>query len=616
MEYFDGLVCTVKQYVRALGRAADQLAACSDRGAVVRAAADLLVSDFPAYLAMAWLPYDEGRGFRLSAHRGANAAEESGEPMLSDSDPLTLWVEEASRTQAPVYRVLQTGDQSQWWRRDDATAVVLPLLIEEETVGVLAAFFDEVLSDEATGALLALTKVVAMALDRASLAERQGRAPWISVWADDAEGGASESSDVVGHQLGVARSSSGDVLQREYARLRALQREARARIQAAEERLESRARLAAEHDAVLHQMAEGVVLADADGSIAFINDAGRRILGVGRAGMALRDYAEAFDVLMPDGRNIPWEERSLVRAIRRGESSINQVRLVRRADGTEVITESSAVPVFDADGRLLGAVLTLRDVTEQRNLDRQKDDFLTAVAHDLKAPLTTIKGFTQLLQLRASRSDMLSAVEVLDGLERIEMITSRMTVYVNELLDATRIEMGRGLDLFRRPVDLVALARQVAAERQESTIQHHLEVRTTQPALVGAWDGHRLERVLTNLLANAIKYSPAGGSISVDLEQEDGPGGPWAVLTVSDSGLGIPDADLPYIFDRFHRGKNVPKRIPGTGVGLTVVRQVVEQQGGTVSVTSVEGRGSSFTVRLPMESAQEAGEWASLGESG
>src|SRR5205085_140437 len=126
---------------------------------------------------------------------------------------------------------------------------------------------------------------------------------------------------------------------------------------------------------------------------------------------------------------------------------------------------------------------------------------------------------------------------------------------------------------------------------------HSIHVEATVSALVGLWDGARLERVLLNLFANAVKYSPDGGAISLTVSREDH----WAVVTVRDQGLGIPAADLPHIFERFHRAGNVG-RISGTGIGLAEARQIVEQHGGTVTVASQEGCGTTFTLRLPLPS--------------
>jgi signal transduction histidine kinase len=118
--------------------------------------------------------------------------------------------------------------------------------------------------------------------------------------------------------------------------------------------------------------------------------------------------------------------------------------------------------------------------------------------------------------------------------------------------------------------------------------------------LVGSWDASRIERVVDNLFSNAIKYSP-GGVVQVELRREESDAGPWAVLAISDEGVGIPAADLPHIFTRFARGSNVQGRVAGTGIGLAGVRLLTEQHNGTIQAESVEGEGSTFTLKLPLE---------------
>jgi signal transduction histidine kinase len=146
-------------------------------------------------------------------------------------------------------------------------------------------------------------------------------------------------------------------------------------------------------------------------------------------------------------------------------------------------------------------------------------------------------------------------------------------------------------------MDLVALARRAVAEQQQTTERHTLHLEAPSTALVGDWDGRRLERVLSNLLDNAVKYSPDGGQVVVSVQRE----GDWAVVVVRDRGVGIPEDDLPHVFERFRRGANVTGRIGGTGIGLAGVRAIVDGHGGTVHVDSQEGVGSTFTVRLLVE---------------
>ena len=171
---------------------------------------------------------------------------------------------------------------------------------------------------------------------------------------------------------------------------------------------------------------------------------------------------------------------------------------------------------------------------------------------------------------------------------------------INELLDLTRLQMGRSLDLDPQPMDLVRLARQVVSEYQQTTDRHVIELELEVPSLEGTWDPQRLERMLANLFSNAIKYSPDGGTITVTLSHETNQHGEWAVVRVRDRGIGIPAQDVTRIFERFHRGSNVTGRISGTGLGLAGAHQIIELHEGMISVESEAGFGSTFTVKLPL----------------
>jgi len=159
-----------------------------------------------------------------------------------------------------------------------------------------------------------------------------------------------------------------------------------------------------------------------------------------------------------------------------------------------------------------------------------------------------------------------------------------------------RLQMGSPLDLDRRPMDLVRLTREVVSEHQQATDRHVLTLETRESEVVGLWDARRLGRVFSNLLDNAIKYSPQGGPIEVRLWRD----ADWAAVEVADHGMGIPDGQQDRIFERFQRATNVTTRIGGTGIGLASARHILESHGGFMSVTSQEGTGSTFTVRLPI----------------
>jgi len=174
-----------------------------------------------------------------------------------------------------------------------------------------------------------------------------------------------------------------------------------------------------------------------------------------------------------------------------------------------------------------------------------------------------------------------------------------MALQLDELVDASRLQAGRPLELRRGPTDLVALAKSAVAEHQQMTDRHVLRISTECDELIGNWDAIRLGRVFDNLLDNALKFSPRGGAVSISLSlsiEADS-----AVVVVSDVGEGIPESDLSHVFERFRRGHNVEGRIPGSGIGLAGVHTIIELHHGTIAVHSKVGEGTTFTVRLPID---------------
>jgi signal transduction histidine kinase len=243
------------------------------------------------------------------------------------------------------------------------------------------------------------------------------------------------------------------------------------------------------------------------------------------------------------------------------------------------------------------AVDNARQYRSAREALELRDTFLAAVSHDLRNPLATISGQAQLLRRVLRRQDSPPVERVEEGLLRIEGTVARMGGMIDELLDVARLQLGEPLELQPQPFDLVSLVRHKVTEYQQTTQRHILRL-AADTALPGTWDAGRVERVIDNLLGNAIKYSPAGGVITVIVVDDEDDSGPWTVLEVRDPGVGIPASDLPRIFERFSRAGNVGQ-IGGTGIGLAVSRQIVVQHGGSIAVDSTEGAGSVFTVRLP-----------------
>lgn len=229
-----------------------------------------------------------------------------------------------------------------------------------------------------------------------------------------------------------------------------------------------------------------------------------------------------------------------------------------------------------------------------------RDEFISSISHDLRTPLTTIRGNAQMARRRTVRLEDDTGGFLTNVLDEVVGGTVKMERMIDDLLDLTRLQAGQSLDLRLRPADLVTLVRGVVIDQQRTTDRHRLLLETALDQLPGEWDPGRVERILGNLLSNAIKYSPAGGEVVVTVRREQDAAGKWAVVAVRDSGMGIPAADLPHVFERFHRAGNVRGQVLGNGIGLAGALQIAVQHGGTITATSTEGAGSTFTVRLPL----------------
>jgi PAS domain S-box-containing protein len=359
--------------------------------------------------------------------------------------------------------------------------------------------------------------------------------------------------------------------------------------------------VAAERSAILDQVAEGVIITDKVGRITFVNAAAHRIHGTEGLDVPVEEWVAVYHLRTMDGRPYPTDELPLARAVRNGETVLDARWLIARPDGREIVAEGSAGPVLAADGSRLGSVLVMRDVTAQAALEQEKDDFLAAIAHDLKSPLAAVLGTAQLLRMQAGDLGGVPPEQFQARVASIERASKRMNGLLNQILDLARLSLDRPLELDRRPTDLVAVARRALDEqRSTATAQHRLSLWTSETELIGNWDPTRLERVAINLLENAVKYSPAGGDVVVRVTRAGTATDSVALLEVADQGLGISTEDLAHVFDRFWRGASVRLSIPGTGIGLSAVRQIVEHMGGTIEVDSVAGSGSSFRVRLPL----------------
>lgn len=340
---------------------------------------------------------------------------------------------------------------------------------------------------------------------------------------------------------------------------------------------------------------DAIITKTLDGTVTSWNPAAERLYGWTADEMVGAPIAR---IVPPDKRD---ELTDILARLGRGERIDHHETARVTKDGRRIEVANTISPLIDGAGRVVGASKIARDVTERKRAEALREELLAAVSHDLKNPLTGLKGTAQLLLRALRRGESPDPNRLERGLVAIEQAARRMDALIDELVDAARLRAGEPLALASEPVDLVALARRCAEHYQATTQDHALRMAAEVPNLVGTWDPTRLERVLANLVTNAIKYSPGGGTIEVRVTREEDDAGTWAVLAVRDEGIGVPAADLPRLFDRYRRGSNVG-RLTGAGLGLAGVAQIVGQHGGTVGAESAEGKGSTFTVRLPVAS--------------
>ncbi len=235
-----------------------------------------------------------------------------------------------------------------------------------------------------------------------------------------------------------------------------------------------------------------------------------------------------------------------------------------------------------------------------------KEEFIGITAHELRQPLAALKVAVGTLVLQTARGHGTPlAPWQQEILQDLDQATDRLTDLVDDLLDVSRLQAGR-LALHRAPTNLVAMAERVVKRFQQSTTRHQLTFSTTEAQLQATVDPRRIEQVLSNLLTNAIKYSPQGGPVTLQLLRDATRS--VVELRVRDDGMGIPVHQQAYIFGRFMRADNaLAAGLSGTGLGLYLCRALVEQHGGQLWFESTEGVGSTFFTTLPLEQAPKSG---------
>ncbi|WP_437878104.1 hybrid sensor histidine kinase/response regulator [Sorangium sp. So ce513] len=367
---------------------------------------------------------------------------------------------------------------------------------------------------------------------------------------------------------------------------------------------------------IISALEEGITLQDERGIIRTANASAERILGRPAAEIVgSRTLDDASRMVREDGTPIPIERSPSEVALRTGEPQSGVVLGVERGRGAVQWLSVNAQPLRDPDGSVTGVVSSFFDVTAQKQAEAErrallaaaqaarreaetashlKDEFLATMSHELRTPLTAVLGWIRMLRTGKLADDRRER-----ALETVERNAQAQAQLVDDLLDISRIMAGK-LRLDVKPVELVAVIDAAldvvrpAADAKAVRLEPLLD-----PGVAPvAGDAGRLQQVVWNLLSNAVKFTPRGGLVSIRLERADGA----AEIVVSDTGQGIDPSFLPYVFEQFRQADSgTTRKHGGLGLGLTIVRSLVEMHGGTVQAQSDgEGRGAAFTVRLPL----------------
>ncbi len=358
--------------------------------------------------------------------------------------------------------------------------------------------------------------------------------------------------------------------------------------EAAEAARAEAARQAAHQQALLQNLGEAVTIVDASGRVLLRNEMAREITGTTTEAYERVVASRSVYMLGIDGKPLPLEDWPVNRALR-GEQLTEAEAVVQRPDGTRrrILVSSSAVR--DAAGQVELAIIVYRDVTALRELEQAKEGYLHTITHDLRNPLTVVLGYAQFLRQHPDRPEV-----VRDGADSIATSAQRMQTMIQDLLESARLESGQ-IQCNLEPVDLGEFLDELRNRLAAAMDVERLRVDVPELPMVRA-DPARLERIVVNLVGNALKYSPEGREVEVTARHQDG----IVVVSVADHGSGIAPEDLPNLFRRFYRAAQA-RSVDGLGLGLYITKGLVEAHGGKIWVESKVDEGSVFHFTLQIE---------------
>lgn len=353
---------------------------------------------------------------------------------------------------------------------------------------------------------------------------------------------------------------------------------------------------------VVESSDDAIVSKDLNSIITSWNSAAERMFGYAAA----EAIGRSIRMIIPADRQS--EEDLVLSRIRAGEAIQHFETIRQRKDGTLIPISLTVSPIYDDDGRVVGASKIARDITEQTRLaaennrlyveaqeaNRMKDEFLAVLSHELRTPLNAIVGYSRLL-----RGGVLSGEKAERGLEILERNANWLTQIVEDVLDMSRIVSGK-IRLDVQPVSLPSVVQEAVATVLPAANAKGVAVQTVVDPGVGpvSGDPDRLQQVFWNLLTNAVKFTHRGGRVQVRVEHVSS----HVEIIVSDTGVGIRPDFLPHVFERFRQAEGgTTRKTGGLGLGLAIVRHIVEMHGGIVTAASAgEGQGATFCVQLPL----------------
>ena len=337
--------------------------------------------------------------------------------------------------------------------------------------------------------------------------------------------------------------------------------------------LEQRVNELQKFDTIVDHIEDGVIILDNKMNLLLINPAARRAFG-----LWLDDdvTGKAMDDVLPHP-----DLKSLLNA---GAENPMPHHEILFDDGRVLSAQCTTIPG-------IGIAITMQDITYLKQIDRLKNEFVHTVSHDLRSPLTAILGYVDLLDRVGPVND-----QQREFIHRVQVSVESITALVNDLLELGRIEAG--FDGQKEVVPLEGIIRYTLETMGAQISEKHLNLHLNLPVDIPQMRGNpiRLRQMLDNLIGNAIKYTPEDGDITIEVEVQS----EQVIVRISDNGPGIPPSDQPHIFEKFYRASNVPIGVGGSGLGLAIVKSIVDSHHGRIWVESLLGKGSTFTVVLPL----------------